>query len=210
MLPGPNYIYKCPKCNTLHQQMSLMSGNTFGAMIYSDGNMFAPMMPDIPKITLCTECRQIFWLDEQNLVGTYDFNDPINEAFEQAASVSHLYLEDLIYVIENSLYRNEDEEFYIRQRLWWVFNQKLLKDSELLGNQHMKSLYQNNCVRLIELFKGEYDNERVFIAELYRNLGQFDRCMDILKSLQDEEYKERKQALLKKCKEKDNKVFLVK
>jgi len=51
MMPGPDIIYKCPKCGSFLKNKSLMSGNTIGACHYSDGKVIAMMMPEYPYIT---------------------------------------------------------------------------------------------------------------------------------------------------------------
>ena len=59
MLPGPNYIYKCPSCGNFIKIGSLISGNTYGAKLYSDGKRVAPMMPEFPDLTKCKKCNAI-------------------------------------------------------------------------------------------------------------------------------------------------------
>jgi len=48
MLPGPNEYFKCSKCSQIVSRGSIASGNTFGAVLYSDGNQIAPMLPKFP------------------------------------------------------------------------------------------------------------------------------------------------------------------
>ena len=71
MIPGPQYVYKCPSCGNLLQQESLMSGNTFGAHLYSDGKREAPMLPEFPAISRYRKCNLVFWLFKLELIGTY-------------------------------------------------------------------------------------------------------------------------------------------
>ena len=37
MLPGPYQIIACPQCKGLAKYMTLMSGNTIGARVWTDG-----------------------------------------------------------------------------------------------------------------------------------------------------------------------------
>ena len=74
MKPGPDYIYKCPVCGKLVKRGSLMSGNTFGAKLYSDGKNDAPMLPDFPNLSKCAKCDTIFNLRELKEVGAFRNN----------------------------------------------------------------------------------------------------------------------------------------
>lgn len=41
MLLGPTYVYKCSNCDNLLQKGSIISGNSIGAKLYSDGEKTA-------------------------------------------------------------------------------------------------------------------------------------------------------------------------
>ena len=62
MIQGSDYIYKCPKCGNLLKKLTLISGNTFQGTVYSDGKSIYPMLPEIPNLTKCKKCDEIFWL----------------------------------------------------------------------------------------------------------------------------------------------------
>lgn len=47
MLPGNPQILTCPYCGQTKNIMSLLSGNTFGAQLWSDNKQIAPMLPEI-------------------------------------------------------------------------------------------------------------------------------------------------------------------
>ena len=50
MMPGNPRILICPFCGTEKQIMSLISGNTFGAELWSDNKQIAPMLPEISYV----------------------------------------------------------------------------------------------------------------------------------------------------------------
>ena len=68
MRTGPVECYKCPNCRNTLSKGSLLSGNTIGAKLFSDGKQIAPMLPEFPMITICTECDTIFWLNKKTEV----------------------------------------------------------------------------------------------------------------------------------------------
>ena len=71
MIPGPTYLYECPNCQTVITRDSISSGNTFGAVLYSDGKTDAPMLPRFPDLTKCRQCQTIFWLSKTKEIGEY-------------------------------------------------------------------------------------------------------------------------------------------
>lgn len=58
-------ILTCPKCGKHKEVLSLMSGNTFNAVYWSDGKMVAPMLPQVSGIQKCPFCGTYFFLDRQ-------------------------------------------------------------------------------------------------------------------------------------------------
>lgn len=69
MIPGPDQILACPRCDALHRRRTLATGNTLEMTRWSDGKVDAPMLPDLPKITRCHSCRRIFWLANARALG---------------------------------------------------------------------------------------------------------------------------------------------
>lgn len=69
MTPGPTQIIECPACGALHQLATAASGNTFGALLWSDGKLDAPMLFNSPDIARCSGCRVLFMLELANVVG---------------------------------------------------------------------------------------------------------------------------------------------
>ena len=69
MTPGPCQIIECPACGALHQLATAASGNTFGALLWSDGKLDAPMLFNSPDIARCSHCRALFMLELVNVVG---------------------------------------------------------------------------------------------------------------------------------------------
>jgi hypothetical protein len=69
MLPGPDQIIACPKCQALAKYMTLRSGNTFGARLWTDGKRAAPMLPLPPEVVKCQHCGECYWLEAADKVG---------------------------------------------------------------------------------------------------------------------------------------------
>lgn len=48
MIPGPDQIIACPHCSALAKHLTLISGNAFGASVWTDGKQILPMLPRQP------------------------------------------------------------------------------------------------------------------------------------------------------------------
>ena len=127
MEPGPNYIYKCPNCGNLLTNESLMSGNTFGAKIFSDGKRVAPMLPEFPDLTKCRKCNTIFWLSKLEEVGTYQWGYKKSPNWEKADKAKFLNIKDYFKALNDGIAENREEELYIRNRIWWAYNDRTRK-----------------------------------------------------------------------------------
>ena len=68
MLPGNPQILTCPYCGQTKEVMSLLSGNTFGAQLWSDNKRIAPMLPEISYVQKCLYCQKYFIRSRQEEV----------------------------------------------------------------------------------------------------------------------------------------------
>ena len=200
MLPGPALFYKCPKCERLTTKGSLLSGNTFGAILYSDGKQIAPMLPESPEIVKCKKCRTFFWLNEENEVNC-DSHD--------ADEAEFLSVYDYYEAIDSNVYNNEDELQYLRVKLWWTFNDRIRENKDLFLKENDKEIYEQNCLDLINLLEQNNINYKIMVAELYRNLGKFDECKNILESIKDEKYNWIKGLLETECTKNNNIIIIL-
>jgi uncharacterized C2H2 Zn-finger protein len=182
MLPGPILIYKCPKCGSILKNDSLDSGNTCGAKLYSDGKQDAPMLPDYPNLTKCNKCDSIFWLSELKIIGECRWDCPTE--WENAPFVDFLNLKDLFRALNENT--SKKKEVCIRQMIWWTFNDRLRQNKALFIDEDDENLWQFNCSTLLKLLDKNDINQKIMIAELYRNLGQYEQCLEIINSLPDD------------------------
>ena len=186
MMPGPDYIYQCPKCSNLLRKGSLRSGNTFGGKLYSDGKMVAPMLPEFPNLTKCKKCDEILWLSDMEQLGTDENTKP---EWETADRAEFLGVPDLLRFLEwDSVKNNAEKEEYVRFHIWQTFNDRIREKSQIFIQKSEEVLWKQNCQRLIELLDTTVINQKIMAAELYRNLEDFDTCVNILDSVDDKSY----------------------
>jgi hypothetical protein len=207
MLPGPDIIYQCSTCSNLLKVGSLTSGNTFGATIFSDGKRIAPMLPDFPEITKCKKCNTIFWISKAKKVGSYHWGDRVKPEWANADNAEFLTLQDYSKALENNLAENEKEEVFIRQNIWWSFNDRVRDGYALFENENDKELWRKNCITLLDLFDEKDVNQKIMIAEINRNLGHFDICIAIIDSIVANDLDWLKEKFKDECSKKNRLVF---
>lgn len=203
MLPGPNLVYKCPKCGNLLKKGSLMSGNTFGAKIFSDGKRIAPMLPDFPDITKCKRCNAIFWLSKLKVVGIYHWNSN----WENADNVEFLGIYDYFKALNEGLAENMQEELFVRQQIWWAYNDRVRNDENQFVDEKDEINWRENCNKLISLLDQTDLNQRIMIAEIKRNLGDFDSCIDIILKIDNDKLNWLKEKIINECEQKNRWVI---
>lgn len=210
MLPGPDTFYQCPKCPNLLYRGSLMSGNTFGSTLYSDGYRNSPMLIEFPDLVKCSKCNTIFWIEKAKELGTYEWGQQagiIDEHWENAQRVRFLSIEEYFSAIEMQVFNNKEEEIFIRGKIWWGYNDRIRNGEKLHNSDIDKVLWADNINRLMNLLDENNIEQKITIAELNRSLGQFAECMSIINSIDIPEINWLKERVEKECNEKNQKVF---
>ena len=195
MILGPTYIYQCPSCNNLFSKPRLLSVNSIGVKIYSDGKSIKPMDPELPIITKCTNCKDIFWIKDAKQIGSYEdsfFGDSYEEntkkEWKETEQASTLSVYDLIETLGTEITKTKDLEFYIRERIWWGFNDRVRDKKNQFTSENDKILYTENIKNYISLLDINNINNIFTLAELYRNIGNCEKCKVLLNEIKDDEF----------------------
>ena len=72
MLPAPAKLYVCPHCGKTKPVLYLMSGNTFGGELWSDGRTIYPTLPRISAIQKCPSCGKFSLFEKWKDMGKTD------------------------------------------------------------------------------------------------------------------------------------------
>src|SRR5574344_1230270 len=195
MLLGPNYVYKCPNCGNLITKGSLMSGNTFGAKIFSDGKRIAPMLPEFPNLTKLKE------------IGTYEWGDNENPQWQKADNADFLEIEDYYNAIIKGIAENKNEELIIRKQIWWSYNDRIREGQEIFNDESDELRWLENVQKLKALLDQTDINQRIMIAEINRNLGDFETCINVIQSIDNDELNWLKDKFLNECNKKNKWVI---
>lgn len=208
MIPGPNYIIKCPHCSNLLSKRSLRTGNTIGSKLYSDTKRISPMLPDFPAITKCEKCRNIFWVSDAKEIGSYEFDaTPLRKEWENAQRVTFLSYMEYYKVLNTDLIRSKEDEIFIRTRILWEYNDSYRKGRTSHESEEGKIKKKENIEALIALLDINDVNQKLLMAELYRNLCNFDEAINLLNTNDDEKLKWIKERMIEECNKQNSLVF---
>jgi hypothetical protein len=210
MLQGTNYVYKCPKCDNLITKGSLTSGNTFGAKLYSDGKSIAPMLPEFPDLIKCKKCDFIFWLSKSKEIGSYEWEDKSNAQWQNMDNAEFLTIDEYFEALELKVAENSDEELFIRQRIWWAFNDRIRNGFEQFQSEIDKAKWKGNVEALLKILDRSNVTQKIMIAELNRNIGDFENCMELINSIETPKMNWLKDAFRNECVKRNKLVFQLK
>lgn len=122
MLPGPTLVKPCPHCSQLIIQDTLSSGNTFGAVLWTDGKNEAPMLPDQLRLVLCPHCHETLWIDEIEPVREVRAGREEEDLAGESAAWSEVPTADDYFNLLAQGLTADEKERYVRIRAWWAGN----------------------------------------------------------------------------------------
>ena len=192
---GNPTIYKCPLCGKKMQMTNWTSYTVSSSKSYSDGyikesGICCPgFTPDLAK---CPHCKKLFFRHKVKDAQTVNFyTNKVKKDIEDPV------INDLIKAVKNKEFKKWQDEKAIREDLWRGLNRGY-EDSDLGGSA--SKIRHDNCSALLKLTKKtlkeiqlEKNNKKyktedrddclLMIAELNRNLGNFEKCMEIINTL---------------------------
>jgi hypothetical protein len=174
MLPDTDIIIACPHCQAQARVFQLMSGNTMGAITWTDGWMDAPMLPRAPRITRCEACRKIYWVGMAEALGLAS-----SGLGEHAPHLEILGEADCFEALREGLGATPDLELELRVFTWWRGNDALREPMHLPGYPSSPEAVAN-MERMIEMTDGGDEDLLLFRAEAQRHLGHFDEARETL------------------------------
>ena len=172
-------VRECPHCKAHVIQEKTLSGNMIGATYCTDGMLEASMHPDHPLLVKCPICFRLFWLEDATEVDS-GFDATKGKPQVMAPSEKEL----LGFLSESSL--PKEKEFYLRSHAWSAANNSW----RWLPNP--RPAFSKQQVQNLKAFSKMLDetepNHRILMAEIERELGNFDECFHLLSYQFDEGY----------------------
>lgn len=194
MIPGPEQIVACPYCNALAKYMTLTSGNTFGARVWTDGKQVAPMMPRLPAVVKCHHCAECFWLADAKKVGTVQRwggeDRQVDPAWTAAQVVQEPTEEEYYEAVRKGLAADLQQEWTLRILSWWrrndTFPDAPQREADSIGIGSGE--WRKNLEALVGLLDEADENDRLMKAEVLRELGEFESAQQVLGRVTSAEY----------------------
>jgi hypothetical protein len=166
--------------------MTLTSGNTFGARVWTDGKQVAPMLPRPPAVVKCHHCGDCFWLADAKEVGTVerwgDTGGRVDPAWTAAQVVQEPTEEEYYEAIRRGLATDTAQERTLRILAWWRRNDTFRDASRCEAGSISSGSgeWRTNLQALVSLLNEADENDRLMKAEVLRELGEFDSAQQLL------------------------------
>jgi len=187
-------IHKCPKCSNGIYISDIMSCNTFGAKFWTDGQIVGDMYAESEWLLKCNECATLLWSEEL---------ERADEECRVSEPIS-LKKKDYLFKLDDKTL-NKEKKMYLRIKLWRLGNDKRRiggKKKELSKKEikNLKFLY-----KMLEISD---DEDRIMMAEIKRELGEFEQANVLLEKPFDKEFLHAVSTIKKLIEKKD--VFVAK
>lgn len=90
----------------------------------------------------------ILWLSKLKVIGAYQWGDNTNSNWQIADKAEFLNIEDYFRALYEGLAENMQEEIFIRQRIWWSYNDKIREGQEIFNDESDELLWTENTKKL--------------------------------------------------------------
>lgn len=198
MTPGRSTVYICPHCGAMKAVWAMASGNTCcGETIWSDAKRYNPMMEYASFVQQCPMCKHYFitrTTNHKRANTIYTFNK---------GELPYSNLKEALQEFSTNGLKGKDE-YTVRLMVLHAYN-------DLYGNTENKNIpaeelefMRQNILRLLPL-----SQDKVLRSELYREIGEFDKCLTTLTNIHPRS--EFEQMIVSKirehCMQEDTKIF---
>lgn len=219
MLFGHTSLNKCPICDNLIAVANLHGFFGDSSNDYSDGYNSRIHSSESNSISKCSNCDSIYLKADAVFVGSYgsdiatlENKEDIPKPWKDAKITKSLDIYDHFLALETNVVKKLDDEYSVRHAILWLFNDRVRNgknytESELFKSKTDKALWTKNNLRLIDILDDSNNKERLLKAELYRNLGEFDKCLQIIHDKSFEGHGSLKMQYRLECKVKNTLVF---
>ncbi len=200
MTSGRSTVYTCPHCGTMKAVWAMASGNTFfGETIWSNAKRYNPMMEYTSFVQQCPSCKHYF------ITRTTNYKRAKTIYTYNKGELPYSNLKEALEDFSTNGLKGKDE-YTVRLMVLHAYN-------DLYGNVDKNAIpaeelefMKQNILRLIPL-----SQDILLRAELYREIGEFDKCLTTLTYIRP--HSEFEQTIMDKIKEhcslRDTKIFTI-
>ena len=162
-------ILTCPHCNTEKEVLSLISGNTFGEIVWSDNKTTNPMLPKVSIVQKCPHCSKYYLLTRQTPKQGNDYSFELGE-------LNYKEIKEAWNMLKDTEDLTEKERLNILIMQVWAFNDEYTRHqkSDIPTKEHIYITGIINQLLEIDMV------DELLKAELLRENGRFDEAMELL------------------------------
>jgi len=149
---GPDHIVACPNCEARTRHRTMTSGNTFGARVWTDGKLDAPMCDLPPVVVKCHQCDKCYWLEKAEIVATVEWGDlQAQRAFPPYSLCLQEPSEEEYYsALHEGLAVDSQQEQTLRILAWWSRNDAFRKSSQSIAGH--RATASGPCRQNLEVY----------------------------------------------------------
>jgi hypothetical protein len=183
MMPPQTLVKKCPDC-AKYILDSTRSGNTFRSVLWSDGKLVGPMLPEVERLVLCPQCRAGVWILELPELKEYiDYDDVEIDANGQTYTVTFVesltFADYMRYIVTANI--DTGKQIYVRRAAWWCANDNRRKNNPM----PLTPPEIANLRALLPLLVSSHPEQVIMKAEILRQLAEFAAAQLCLESVTD-------------------------
>lgn len=209
MIPGPANILSCPFCGGTKEVMSLVSGNTCGATVWSDTRRDYPMLPEVSPIQECPHCHKFYFIEQAKHEYSKDPNSEMS-SFKKLGKLTYPQLVRAKKQME-TLSLVKMQRWILNHQIFMAFNDSFRREPEKVTfppREEDIQIYKDTIAELLDGIDQSEDYE-LFHAELLRESGRFEEAKEVLLKHKSEEDKWVVDAMLKHIEQTDTAPFLL-
>lgn len=192
MMPPTTFVLQCPDC-TKYILNATRSGNTLRSVLWSDGKLVGPMLPDVERLVLCPHCRAGIWIHElpelyemtdEDYIDEDDLDeddlDEVGQTYATAKYVESLTFADYMrYLVTANI--DAGKQIYVRRAAWWCANDNRRTDNPM----PLTPPEIANLRALLPLLVSTHAEQVIMKAEILRQLADFAAAQLCLESVTD-------------------------
>jgi hypothetical protein len=170
----------CPVCNTNYRKQSVICWLNREYEVWSDGYRNLDISHEFPMITRCDVCFNYFWVRNSRKPGykvpgdlKLGINRVESKEMDKHLRIRNLTPEELADTLALKVYRDQDEERYLRFNLWWTINSIHRNGHTEEISPEIQEIFNENLETLIYKTSPDSPENLIILAEMYRELGQF-------------------------------------
>ncbi len=187
----------CSHCGGGLTFRPLLEVNARCAVLWSDGYVDSPMVPEQPLLVRCGHCKAEVWLPE--------LKASVLEGADTALDYLSLDEEGLWTLLEDYRKQPSEHQLYIRLKLWQLANHKYRREKVIPVQWSTREL--SNMKDLLLILDMNSVQERLLAAELLRQLGDFGSAEEPFKAPLEGSAFEVSKQILQRIKLKQQQVF---